>query len=203
MDEITGDAKVTLCLEDTEETRKIWDKSFRLLYTIILSAASLRIDVEVENTSKNPGDIFPLTFALHTYFGVPDVTKCRIDGAFKGLTFKDKTEDGHPDKVEDRTALTLEKFTDRVYYNAPNTCVLNGMYDGKVLRLEKSSGLADFVVWNPWAVGAAKMADMGDEEWKNFVCVEAVQASKVVHVKASGEKDKTWKASHVLTLTAD
>ena len=152
---------MTLCLEDTEETRKIWDKSFRLLYTVTLAATSLRIDVEVENTNKNPGDIFPLTFALHTYFDVPDVTHCRLDGAFKGkyfkvsytnlsstlvpkemlsifipnislgLTFKDKTEEGHPDTVEDRAAITLGKFTDRVYYNAPNTCVLNGMHDGK------------------------------------------------------------------------
>ena len=61
--------------------------------------------------------------------------------------------------------------------------------------------MADFVVWNPWAAGAAKMGDMDDEEWKFFICVEAAQASKVVHVKASGEKDKIWKASHILTLT--
>ena len=70
-----------------------------------------------------------------------------------------------------------------------------------VIRLEKSSGLADFVVWNPWAAGAAKMADMDDEEWKHFVCVEAAQTSKIIHIKASGDKDKVWKASHVLTLT--
>ena len=67
--------------------------------------------------------------------------------------------------------------------------------------MEKSSGLADFVVWNPWAAGAAKMADMDDEEWKHFVCVEAAQTSKIIHIKASGDKDKVWKASHVLTLT--
>ena len=67
--------------------------------------------------------------------------------------------------------------------------------------MEKTSGFADFVVWNPWAAGAAKMADMDDEEWKTFVCVEAAQTSKVVHVKASGDKDKVWKASHVFTLT--
>ena len=47
------------------------------------------------------------------------------------MTFRDKTVDGHPDKVEDREAITLSEFTDRVYYNAPNTCVLNGMHGGK------------------------------------------------------------------------
>jgi len=200
VDEISGDAKVILCLEDTAETRKTWDKAFRLLYTITLSANSLRMDVEVENTNDNPGDILPLTFALHTYFNVPDVEKCRIDGGFKGLTFRDKTVDGHPDKVENREAITLSEFTDRVYYNAPDTCVLNGMHGGKVLKLEKSSGMADWVIWNPWAEGASKMGDMDDEEYHQFVCVEAVQTSKTINVKASGEKDKTWKASHVLTL---
>jgi len=200
VDEISGDAKVTLCLEDTTETRKVWDKAFRLLYTITLSANTLRMDVEVQNTNENPGDIFPLTFALHTYFNVPDVEKCRIEGGFKGLTFRDKTVDGHPDKVENREAITLSEFTDRVYYNAPNTCVLNGMHGGKVLKLEKSSGMADWVIWNPWSEGAAKMGDMDDEEFHQFVCVEAVQTSKPIHIKASGDKDKVWKASHVLTL---
>ena len=69
------------------------------------------------------------------------------------------------------------------------------------LRLEKSSGLADFTVWNPWVAGAAKLADMDNEEWRKFICVEATMASKIVHVKATGEKDKRWKASHVLMLT--
>ena len=45
-----------------------------------------------------------------------------------GLKFRDKTEDGHPDKIEERRAITLSKFTDRVYYNAPNTCTLSGMH---------------------------------------------------------------------------
>ena len=47
------------------------------------------------------------------------------------MTYKDKTEDGHPQKVESREAITLAEFTDRVYQNAPNTCLLNGMYGGK------------------------------------------------------------------------
>ena len=47
------------------------------------------------------------------------------------MTFRDKTVDGHPDKVENQEAITLSEFTDRVYYNAPDTCVLNGMHGGK------------------------------------------------------------------------
>ena len=116
------------------------------------------------------------------------------------MKFKDKTEDGHPQRTEDRETITLAAFTDRVYHKAPNICHLNGMHDGKVLRLEKSSGFADFVVWNPWIAGAAKIADMDDEEWSSFICVEAVQSSKVIHVKASNEKENYWKASHVLSL---
>ena len=41
---------------------------------------------------------------------------------------------------------------------------------------------------------------MDDEEWSSFICIEAAQASKVIHVKATGEKEKYWKASHVLSL---
>jgi glucose-6-phosphate 1-epimerase len=29
------------------------------------------------------------------------------------------------------------------------------------------------VVWNPWIEGAARMQDLGDGEWRQFLCVEA------------------------------
>jgi glucose-6-phosphate 1-epimerase len=28
-------------------------------------------------------------------------------------------------------------------------------------------------VWNPWNEGAARLKDLGDGEWRQFLCVEA------------------------------
>jgi glucose-6-phosphate 1-epimerase len=40
------------------------------------------------------------------------------------------------------------------------------------ILLEKGDS-ATTVVWNPWAENAKKLADLGDEEWKQMACVEA------------------------------
>jgi glucose-6-phosphate 1-epimerase len=40
------------------------------------------------------------------------------------------------------------------------------------LRTEKENS-ATTVVWNPWRRGAASLADLGDEEWRQMTCVEA------------------------------
>ncbi len=56
--------------------------------------------------------------------------------------------------------------------------------------------MADTVVWNPWAENAKKLSDFGDEEYKNMVCVEAVQTSKNITVKPKAH----YKASHTLAV---
>jgi glucose-6-phosphate 1-epimerase len=40
------------------------------------------------------------------------------------------------------------------------------------IRLTKANSLTT-VVWNPWREGATGLRDLGDGEWKQFVCVEA------------------------------
>jgi glucose-6-phosphate 1-epimerase len=40
------------------------------------------------------------------------------------------------------------------------------------IRLTKANSRTT-VVWNPWRGGAAGLQDLGDGEWKQFVCVEA------------------------------
>lgn len=52
--------------------------------------------------------------------------------------------------------------------------------------------MKDFVVWNPWQENAKNMSDMGDEDYKNMICVEAAQATERIVVKA-GEK---WTSEH-------
>jgi D-hexose-6-phosphate mutarotase len=40
------------------------------------------------------------------------------------------------------------------------------------------AGSLSSVVWNPWIAKAAALADLGDEEWREFVCVEQANANR-------------------------
>jgi len=40
------------------------------------------------------------------------------------------------------------------------------------IRLQKAKS-STTVVWSPWQEGATKLRDLGEGEWKRFLCVEA------------------------------
>ena len=47
---------------------------------------------------------------------------------------------------------------------------------------------------NPWDKN--KLGDMGEDDYKRFICVEAAQNSRRIHIG----RDETWTATHVVTL---
>lgn len=147
---------------------------------------SLEVSLTVANTGDEP---FTIEEALHTYLTVGDVRRVRIRG-LEGATYLDKnTDEPLFDNVQDGV-LRLSGPTDRVY-----------LHDGAVIvedpdldrRLELASdGAANVVVWNPWDSGAAGMADVGDDEWPSFICVEAANAFADARTLLPGE---TWRMS--------
>jgi D-hexose-6-phosphate mutarotase len=40
---------------------------------------------------------------------------------------------------------------------------------------------------------------MGDDDYKRFICVEAAQNSRRIHIR----RDETWTANHTITLSQD
>ena len=63
---------------------------------------------------------------------------------------------------------------------------------GKILF--KKTNLADTVVWNPWEEKAGEMGDLGRENWRGFVCVEAGQCVQPVSLGPGQE----WSCNHNL-----
>lgn len=56
----------------------------------------------------------------------------------------------------------------------------------------RKTNLADTVVWNPWEEKAGQMADLGGENWRGFLCVEAGQCVEPVSLGPGRE----WRGSH-------
>ena len=202
--------QAVLELSDTEETRQLWKGTqFVLSYTIKLSAKTLTLGVSV--TNRCPADTLDMAFCFHTYLRTPDATSVRISG-LKGVDFIDKTVEGHPVKTEEREDVAVTEFTDRVYKSAPSVVTVTD--PDKTLEFEKSPELADYTVWNPWDVN--KLGDMGDEDYKNMICVEATAFSKGTNYKSTNvriiimtlipisgitlQPQETWQAVHKIHL---
>ncbi|MDB5791862.1 MAG: putative glucose-6-phosphate 1-epimerase [Massilia sp.] len=124
-----------------------WPHGFALQLRVAIRANELSMTFDVQNTGA---DAFPFAAALHTYFLVDDVADVRILG------------------VEPEELAISGKF-DQVYEGvAPPLALVDG---GVVLTL-RQEGFPDAVVWNPGAADAAALADMADQEYRRFVCIE-------------------------------
>jgi glucose-6-phosphate 1-epimerase len=124
-----------------------WAYAFELALRVSVQGAGLAMTLEVRNTGTHP---FAFAAALHTYHLVDDVEAVRIDG------------------VQADTLALTDKL-DEVFERIGGTVTFDNGADKLLLQ---QSGFTDAVVWNPGAADAAALADMEDEEYRNFVCIE-------------------------------
>ena len=160
-----GSMIAELSTESDESTRRWWPHEFRLLHRIAIGN-TLRLELIVRNTGSTP-----LRFeeALHTYFRVGDTQAVRVLGLDQ-VKFLDNT-DGNREKTQ-AGDVVFHAATDRAYLDTPGAADLIDPALHRSLRTEKENS-ATTVVWNPWRRGAASLADLGDEEWRQMTCVEA------------------------------
>ncbi|WP_019508141.1 D-hexose-6-phosphate mutarotase [Pleurocapsa sp. PCC 7319] len=177
-----GATKVTMGLVDTEETRKIWDYAFDLAIAITVGS-SLTIELITRNTGEQP---FSITQALHTYFKVGDINQVQVLGV-EDKTYIDKVDSG---KQKTQTgAVTFSGECDRIYLNVPSELIIDDAAFQRKIKI-KTSNSNTAIVWNPGATISANMADLGDLDYKNFVCVETANAANEVIEVAAGSEYK-------------
>ena len=124
-----------------------WAYAFELALRVAVHGAELAMTLEVRNTGTHP---FPFAAALHTYHLVDDVEAVRIDGLA-------------------RETIAVTDKLDQVFEQVGATISFDNGADKLLLRQD---GFTDAVVWNPGAADAAALADMEDEEYRRFVCIE-------------------------------
>lgn len=148
--------------------------------------ASLAVTVgealALELTTRNTGDSdLTVEEALHTYFAVKDVTGIEIRG-LEGAEYFDKVI-GAPASQEG--ALVLTDRTDRVYDSTGPVEIVDPGF-GRTIAIAKRSS-ANTVVWNPWDETVKGLADVPDDAWPGFVCVETANVGGNATVLAPGE----------------
>lgn len=71
--------------------------------------------------------------------------------------------------------ITFDSELGRIFTNNSATCVIEDIDFKRRIFIDKSGSLST-AVWNPWLDTASKMSDLGEEGWRDMVCVESANA---------------------------
>lgn len=154
-------------LTDADATSKDFPYPYRLVVR-----SKLGRELTVSLTITNTGDeTFECEAALHTYLGIGDIRHVRVTG-LDGMTYRDKLKG--KDAVQ-KGDLFFDGETDRVYRGPHGPVTVIDPAQSRRLLIS-TEGAADLVVWNPWSSKARSVEDIGDGDWKRFVCIEAAAA---------------------------
>lgn len=181
--EKNGDeVSVTMFTDNSKSTQKWWPSDFRLLYRATFGA-ELVLELIVTNTGTAS-----LRFeeALHAYYKVGDATKTSISGLDR-TQYLDKT-DSFREKTQSGDVL-IKAETDRVYLDTEKPLrMVDGVLHRKTVVTKENSRTT--VIWNPFPEKAAALNDLGQDQWKSFVCMEVTNVGEYAVELAPGEKHR-------------
>lgn len=175
--------EITLELQDTKESRELWNHKFVLEVKIVISK-TLRISMKTKNLDAKE---FMITQALHTYFSVSNIQNIQIKGLENKFYFDTLLDDKH----KETKSIEVNAEIDRVYIDTDDEVFLHDKERSIKLKTEGSSST---IVWNPWIEKSSRMTYMSKNAYKEFVCIESANAfDDFVMIKS--------KKSHTLSLT--
>jgi glucose-6-phosphate 1-epimerase len=164
-----GAIRATLHLESSAFTRRLFPFEFAATFVVTVDVR-LTMELIVRNTGR---ETMPIEEALHSYFAVGDARRLSI-GGLEGLPYVDKA-DAFARKAGESAPIAIARETDRIYMGARTAVGIVDPAWGRRIVVDKS-GSATTVVWNPWIDKAKALADFGDDEWTEMVCVETANA---------------------------
>jgi len=183
---------LTLDPDDDASISSKYTRPFHLKYVVTLAAHQLSTDLHVTNTSLS--DTLEFQALFHNYLRVPADEV--VISPLQDLTYYDKTETTEEaraaPKIETRAQVDFKGVTDFVYENAPLKCHISWPRGGLLLKV---AHFKDLVIWNPQQEGQ-KLADMEENGWKNYVCVEPGHARGFIAL----EPRATWIGQQAISV---
>lgn len=131
-----------------------------------------RLEIALETTNPTTAPVV-LTEALHTYFAVSDIAKAEIAG-LDGASYLDKL-DGFARKRQSGP-IVVDREVDRIYESAAAVSLIDHGHRRRITVDNRGSSTTT-VIWNPWIAKAARLADMPDDDYQRFVCIETAHAA--------------------------
>jgi len=165
---ITHDQDSVIATLETQsdlQTRFWWPHEFRLIHRISVGS-QLKLELIVSNSGWSS---FQFEEALHTYHRVGNVKNLGIRG-LNGVRYLDNL-DNNRENIQQRDVL-LTQATDNAYIDTQSAVEIVDPILNRRIQIEKQNS-STTIVWNPWQDGASALADLGNDEWQQFACVEA------------------------------
>ncbi|KAI4318339.1 hypothetical protein MLD38_032061 [Melastoma candidum] len=187
-----NNACIDLLLRPSEDDLKLWPHSFEFRLRVSMSSdGGLTLTSRIRNINCKP---FSFSFAYHTYFLVSDISEVRVEG-LETLDYLDNL--CHKERfTEQGDALTFESEIYRVYLGSTGTVAVFD-HERKRTIIIKKAGLPDIVVWNPWEKKSKMMVDLGDEEYRQMICVDGAVIEKPIALKPGEEWTGRLELSYV------
>ncbi|WP_321325622.1 D-hexose-6-phosphate mutarotase [Thiomicrorhabdus sp.] len=161
-----GETRVLLVCKSNDETLKIWPHEFELKLCVQVNS-SLTITL----TTVNMGDeTIEITEALHTYFAVANPVGMLIKGLEESTHLDKLVDDAQPEIQKE--AVVLNPAKDSVYLNQTGSVVIVDADNLREILIEKRHSQSS-VVWNPGPEIVKGFADIDDQAWLEFACVES------------------------------
>jgi glucose-6-phosphate 1-epimerase len=163
------ETRIVMILEPDEAQRQIWPHSATLELAIAMGR-----QLEVSLTTRNTGDApFTITQALHTYFRVGDIARVRVEG-LEGKAYIDKVNGSQ--RRQQQGPITIDQEVDRIYLDCPGETRIIDEVLGRTIHIARQNSQS-CVVWNPWIEKSAALGDMGEEGYRQMLCVETTNAA--------------------------
>ena len=159
------ETKVKLGLIADNKNEILWQHAFALELEISVGNC-LTLELITHNTGN---EMFSITQAFHTYFQVGDIKQVKVVG-LENTRYFDKLDAGM--QKAQIGAVTVSEEVDRIYTGVKNELIIDDSAFDRRIRIS-STGSNTAVVWNPWLATSATMADLEDEDYQRFLCVEA------------------------------
>lgn len=162
-DEDEHGVRLDFRLRGDERTKQFWPHDFELFIRFRLGR-TCEITLEAHGDYQSGG-------ALHSYFNVGDVSGVNVSGL--GVPYLDQVTgaDGSQSGV-----LTFPGRIDRAYSDPDGVSRIEEPALGRVIEI-RHHGNSDVVAWNPGPELSRSMADLTDEGYREFVCVETARVS--------------------------
>ena len=151
-------------LRSDERTKKLWPHDFVLLLRFRLGQ-TCNITLEAQGDYESTG-------ALHSYYNVGAIDGVQVTGL--GIPYTNVVDGthGHQDG-----ALTYPGRIDHVYTAPGDVSRIEDPALNRVIEIRHHHH-TDVVSWNPGPELSKSMADLTDDGYKEFVCVETARISE-------------------------